>query len=132
MRMVARDLSLDPKRFVPRAIANAVSAAKNELIDHEAYAGKAEGPIQTTYAECYAEYQRRLRVANALDFDDPVYSERNENRSIFRELDRLLQVFIAGEHAHADGVARTEGVIAIRQTGDAGCLGDLCGCDSLR
>ena len=43
MRMVARDLSLDPKRFVPRAIGNAVSSAKNELMDHETYAARAEG-----------------------------------------------------------------------------------------
>jgi len=70
MRMVTRDMSLDPKRFNPRTILNAIGAAKNELIDHETYAERAEGPIQTTYAECYVEYQRRLRTANAMDFDD--------------------------------------------------------------
>jgi len=77
MKMVTRDLSLDPKRFSPRAVANAVSAAKNELIDHESFAARAEGPIQTTYAECYGEYQRRLRAANALDFDDLIMTTVN-------------------------------------------------------
>jgi DNA helicase-2/ATP-dependent DNA helicase PcrA len=77
LRMVVRDLSLDPKRFAPRAIATAISTAKNELIDHETYAGKADGPIQTVYAECYTEYQRRLRAANALDFDDLITTTVN-------------------------------------------------------
>jgi DNA helicase-2/ATP-dependent DNA helicase PcrA len=77
MKMVLRDLGLDPKRFTPRGVANAVSAAKNELIDHESYAAQAEGPIQTTYAECYGEYQRRLRAANALDFDDLIMTTVN-------------------------------------------------------
>jgi DNA helicase-2/ATP-dependent DNA helicase PcrA len=77
MKMVLRDLALDPKRFTPRAVANAVSSAKNELIDHESYAARAEGPIQTTYAECYGEYQRRLRAANALDFDDLIMTTVN-------------------------------------------------------
>jgi DNA helicase-2/ATP-dependent DNA helicase PcrA len=77
LRMVVRDLSLDPKRFTPRAIAGAISTAKNELIDHETFAGKADGPIQTVYAECYVEYQRRLRAANALDFDDLIATTVN-------------------------------------------------------
>ena len=50
---------------------------KDELIDHETYAANAEGPIQTTYAECYTEYQRRLRAANALDFDDLIMTTVN-------------------------------------------------------
>ncbi|MGQ0630837.1 MAG: DNA helicase PcrA [Sporichthyaceae bacterium] len=70
MRMVVRDLQLDPKRFAPRAVSNAISACKNELIDHETYAARATGPIETTYAECYRSYQERLLAANALDFDD--------------------------------------------------------------
>ncbi|MGQ0625047.1 MAG: DNA helicase PcrA [Sporichthyaceae bacterium] len=70
MRMVVRDLQLDPKRFAPRAVSNAISACKNELIDHESYAARATGPIETTYAQCYRAYQERLLAANALDFDD--------------------------------------------------------------
>jgi len=98
MKMVLRDLSLDPKRFTPRGVANAVSSAKNELIDHETYAARAEGPIQTTYAECYGEYQRRLRGANALDFDDLIMTTVNllqaapEVRQYYQERFRHLLV----------------------------------------
>src|SRR3954469_6832882 len=70
MTLVCRDLDLDVKRFPPRAILNWVSNAKNELQDHEDAAKDARNGQEETYAAAYAEYQRRLRQANALDFDD--------------------------------------------------------------
>src|ERR671920_2626623 len=61
----------DPKRFPVRAIMSWVSNCKNELVDHESARGRAaEGSVEASYAEAYAEYQRRLIAANALDFDD--------------------------------------------------------------
>lgn len=71
MTLVLRDLDLDPKRFPVRAVLNWVSNCKNELVDHEAARSRAqEGTAEETYADAYAEYQRRLKAANALDFDD--------------------------------------------------------------
>ena len=70
MTLVCRDLDLDVKRFPPRAVLNWVSNAKNELQDHEDAAREAANTQEETYASAYAEYQRRLRQANALDFDD--------------------------------------------------------------
>lgn len=70
MGMVLRDLDLDPKRYPPRAMAAKVSNLKNELIDEETFGRQAETPPDRVLAEVYAEYQRRLRRANAFDFDD--------------------------------------------------------------
>ncbi len=70
MTLVCRDLDLDVKRFPPRGILNWVSNAKNELQDHEDAARDAQNELERVYASAYAEYQRRLRQANALDFDD--------------------------------------------------------------
>ncbi|HLN75723.1 MAG TPA: DNA helicase PcrA [Nocardioidaceae bacterium] len=70
MTLVLRDLDLDPKRYQPRAVLNWVSNAKNELLDEEQAAKDAKNHLEETYAEAYAVYQRRLREANALDFDD--------------------------------------------------------------
>ena len=70
MQMVIRDLDLDPKRYPPRSFLGQVSAAKNELIDHETYASQAANHMEQTVAEAYAEYQRRLIRADAFDFDD--------------------------------------------------------------
>jgi DNA helicase-2/ATP-dependent DNA helicase PcrA len=71
MAMVIRDLDLDPKRYPARVFIHKVSAAKNELIDEETFAAQVgNNPYEANVAAAYTDYQRRLRQANALDFDD--------------------------------------------------------------
>ncbi|MBF6949374.1 UvrD-helicase domain-containing protein, partial [Acinetobacter baumannii] len=70
MQLVANDLDLDAKQFPVRAILTWVSNNKNELVDHETATSRAETPPDIIHASAYAEYQRRLTAANALDFDD--------------------------------------------------------------
>ncbi|RYP82769.1 DNA helicase PcrA [Nocardioides guangzhouensis] len=70
MTLVCQDLDLDPKRYQPRAVLNWVSNAKNELKDPEDAAKDARNSFEESYAAAYELYQRRLRDANALDFDD--------------------------------------------------------------
>ncbi len=70
MTLVCRDLDLDPKRFQPNAILHWVSNHKNELRDAEEATKDARNGFEETYATAYTVYQRRLREANALDFDD--------------------------------------------------------------
>ncbi len=74
MTLVCRDLDLDPKRYPPRAFTAQVSNLKNELVDHETFAARASNHAEKTLAEAYGEYQRRLRRANAFDFDDLISS----------------------------------------------------------
>ena len=73
LQMIGRDMGLDIKRYSPRLLANAISNLKNELIDpDQAVADLSDGSddLAHTVASVYREYQRRLRAANALDFDD--------------------------------------------------------------
>ncbi|WKD58051.1 ATP-dependent DNA helicase UvrD1 [Corynebacterium capitovis DSM 44611] len=73
LAMIAKETNLDPKKFSPRTLANAISALKNELIGpEEAYAeaARTHNPFDTAVAGVYADYQRRLRQSNSLDFDD--------------------------------------------------------------
>ncbi|SES47209.1 ATP-dependent DNA helicase PcrA [Pedococcus cremeus] len=79
MAMVMRDMDLDPKRYPPRSFSHQVSNLKNELVDEETFASRvAEGTHQERMlAEAYASYQRRLRQANALDFDDLIMTTVN-------------------------------------------------------
>src|SRR5882757_1171257 len=71
--MIGKDMGLDTKRYSPRLLSNGISNLKNELIGPEqaaAEASEAEEDLARIVAEVFAEYQRRLRAANALDFDD--------------------------------------------------------------
>jgi DNA helicase-2/ATP-dependent DNA helicase PcrA len=70
MALTCRELELDAKQFPPKALAAQVSNLKNELIDHETFAGQAKTARDKALAEAYAEYQRRLHAAGAMDFDD--------------------------------------------------------------
>ncbi|AGS34281.1 ATP-dependent DNA helicase II [Corynebacterium maris DSM 45190] len=73
LSMIGKDMNLDLKKFTGRVLANAISNHKNELVGPQralAEAQTTKNPFEVTVAEVYAEYQRRLRAANALDFDD--------------------------------------------------------------
>lgn len=73
LMMIGKDMGLDTKRYSPRLLANGISNLKNELIGPEqaaAEASEAAEEMAGIIAEVYGEYQRRLRAANALDFDD--------------------------------------------------------------
>ncbi|HUR77787.1 MAG TPA: DNA helicase PcrA [Acidimicrobiales bacterium] len=71
MSYVLRDQGVDTKRHTPRSVINAVSDAKNDLVDFDTYAARAESPPERKLiAPAYTEYQRRLTAANAMDFDD--------------------------------------------------------------
>lgn len=70
MTLVCNDLDLDPRRYQPGALLHWVSNHKNELRDADDATTEAHNRLEETYAAAYALYQRRLREANALDFDD--------------------------------------------------------------
>ena len=70
MALVCRELELDAKYFPPKGMINQVSNLKNELIDYETVLAKASGYREKALGEAYAEYQRRLVAAGAMDFDD--------------------------------------------------------------
>jgi DNA helicase-2/ATP-dependent DNA helicase PcrA len=70
MTLVCRELDLDAKNHPPKAMLGQVSNLKNELVDHETFAARAEGYREKALAQAYAEYQRRLVASGAMDFDD--------------------------------------------------------------
>ena len=70
LRMVTKDLDLDPKRFPEKAMKAVISNAKNELIDYESFADQGDGFYHEQAADIYRLYQQRLLEASAMDFDD--------------------------------------------------------------
>jgi DNA helicase-2/ATP-dependent DNA helicase PcrA len=73
LRMVKRcleELEIDPKRFPPRAIRARISAAKNTLTDAQAYREAQGDYFERTVADAFELYERRMREASAMDFDD--------------------------------------------------------------
>ncbi len=68
--LVIKDLTLDPRRYQPGAVLHWVSDHKNELRDADDAAKDTRNSFEDACAAAYADYQSRLRAANAMDFDD--------------------------------------------------------------
>jgi DNA helicase-2/ATP-dependent DNA helicase PcrA len=74
---VIASLDVDPKRFPPSHFISRISSAKNELMGPKEYAKKASTAPEKLTAKVFSEYEKRLRAANAMDFDDLlVYAAR--------------------------------------------------------
>ncbi|MCI8481569.1 MAG: UvrD-helicase domain-containing protein, partial [Clostridia bacterium] len=66
-----KDLNIDDKMFTDRIIQSEISNAKNEMLEPETYAARANGDFRKEkIASVYTMYQKRLRENNAIDFDD--------------------------------------------------------------
>lgn len=90
--MIAKDLGLDVKRHSPRMLGTAISNLKNELIDPQqaaAEASEADEDLPRIVAEVYGEYQRRLRAANAMDFDDLI----GETVAVLQSFPQIAQYY---------------------------------------
>ena len=85
VKLIGADLNIDLKRYTPRSILARISDYKNNLqgwreqlntyaADYKpgqkGYQLGRFGNVEELYAVVYAEYQHRLAMANAVDFDD--------------------------------------------------------------
>ncbi len=67
---VVKDMNLDDKLFPAKSVAGKISAAKNALQSPKEFAEEAGSFHDKKVAEIYAEYERRMKKNNAVDFDD--------------------------------------------------------------
>jgi DNA helicase-2/ATP-dependent DNA helicase PcrA len=70
VKQAIKQLMIDDKSFPPRAISGLISSAKNEMISPAEYNGQANSPAQKAAAQVFPLYERALKEASALDFDD--------------------------------------------------------------
>ena len=70
MNMVCRENHVDVRAYPPKTLSRQVSDLKNDLVTPSQAANRAEDQASTVLAEAYSAYQKRLREANAMDFDD--------------------------------------------------------------
>jgi DNA helicase II / ATP-dependent DNA helicase PcrA len=70
MKKAMKENELDTEQFKPQAILNAISKAKNELIDAAHYHETIGSYYEETVSKAYIAYQKKLKEQNALDFDD--------------------------------------------------------------
>lgn len=71
IKQILKELGFDPKEIRPRTIQYKISDAKNQLISPEQFADKFIGStIDDIMSRVYSIYVERLKINNAMDFDD--------------------------------------------------------------
>lgn len=70
IKQACKTVMIDEKAFPPRAIANLISNAKNDLISPAVFNGIGSGPLHRTAAQVFPLYEKVLKDNAALDFDD--------------------------------------------------------------
>ena len=101
VKRILKDFDLDEKLYPYRYILSVISKAKDEMLSPEAFAVQAKKSYdvrRTKIAEVYAEYARRLRDADAMDFDDLILNtvqlllEYEDVRSFYQRKFRYVLV----------------------------------------
>ena len=76
IRDILKELNLDEKTFQPKSVLGIISHAKDQYQSPQAFAkahsGEADWKLSRV-ARVYEAYAKKLRSANALDFDDIIY-----------------------------------------------------------
>jgi DNA helicase II / ATP-dependent DNA helicase PcrA len=70
MKRCIEALQLSSQNFPPRSVLSAISKAKNDLLDADAFAARAYDFSTKNIAKIYSSYTKALRGANVVDFDD--------------------------------------------------------------
>ena len=102
MKEVQRQLRMDEKYLPHKQILSAVSRAKDRLIAPEDYVKEfGNEHKQRQIAEAYALYQKQLRRANAMDFDDIiVHTVRllEQNTDVREQYQRRFRYILVDEY----------------------------------
>lgn len=73
VKSILRELGISEKMFPPRTILSEISHAKDQLQEPDEYIASAAGDYRDlTIGKVYKHYQKKLKAANAMDFDDMI------------------------------------------------------------
>jgi len=110
IRECIKELSLDEKKYPPRAVAGAISQAKNQLLDAAGFERRADNLFRKNVSRIYYQYTEVLLRNNAVDFDDLIFltvrlfQERPQVLAYYQERFRYILVDEYQDTNHAQYV----------------------------
>ncbi len=93
VRDIMQALGIEQKSYPINMIRSKISAAKNAMIGPDEFQTRASSPQEQKAAQVYQELERRLRAANAMDFDDLLVRALELLRTRPEVLDRYQERF---------------------------------------
>ena len=101
---ILKELNLEEKTFPPRSVLAAISHSKDQYETPEDFAKRYEAAgdwKMTRIAKIYAAYAKKLRTANALDFDDIIFHTvtlLQQERSVLDYYQRKFRYVLVDEY----------------------------------
>ena len=95
IKHIVKDMQLDEKVYKPSTILSRISLAKNQLLSPTSYSSNRDYTMQDRFARIpevsriYAEYNRRLKACNAMDFDDLLFM----TNTLFKNHEEVLHKY---------------------------------------
>ena len=92
---------IDIKQIKPQAVSYFISSAKNEMVSPESFPTHYGGYIEDIVAEIYPDYQKQLKIQNAVDFGDLLYltvKMLEENEEILHHYQNRYQYLLIDEY----------------------------------
>ncbi len=88
---------IDIKQIKPKVVSYFISSAKNEMISPETFSTHYSGYIEDIVADVYPDYQKQLRIQNAVDFGDLLYltvKMFEENEDILKQYQDRISIYL--------------------------------------
>lgn len=110
IKHIVKDLGFDEKKYPPNAVLTMIDYAKNAMLSPEEFASLAQDDnnfYQFEVTEIYAEYQKRLKKNNAMDFDDLLLVTVNlltENEEVRRKYQERFRYILIDEYQDTNRV----------------------------
>ena len=130
LKSVLNDLRLNDKSFPPRSVLSEISRAKDSMLSPEEYLKNAQFSNdfrKLKIAEIYAEYQKKLKSSNALDFDDLILLAvrlLDEHEDIRRYYQRHFQYVLIDEYQDTNPLQYQLAALLTGENGNICVVGD--------
>jgi DNA helicase-2/ATP-dependent DNA helicase PcrA len=98
IKQAIEDIGLDPKQYIPRAIASAITMAKSRMMTPQDYGKRTRSYFEEVAGRVYERYQQLLEESSALDFDDllmkAVQLFRSSDKTLSKYQSRYLHILV--------------------------------------
>ncbi|MCM1004982.1 MAG: UvrD-helicase domain-containing protein [Prevotella sp.] len=107
IKSIIKDLGLDEKQYKPAVVASAISKAKNDLVNAAMYVRDADYYLRDKalkrpmIGRIFELYTERLKIAQAMDFDDILYFMNvllRDNPDILRHYSEFFRYILVDEY----------------------------------
>lgn len=107
VKKIMQDKGIDPKHYNPNAVLHFISGAKNEFISPEGYEKYVNSPFEEVVSTVYKEYQKYLKTAFGMDFDDLLVlclKLLTENKEILQKYQNIFKYILIDEYQDTNHV----------------------------